>query len=154
VIRTVEQVNEKAVLVGNLLELELANQILSSTDTNVEDPLDSYYRQLKTNIEPLDKNGSEWAMIGKYVKNTHARTHRHYNLDVIDIFALERQGEAERCKAFEKLHNRQLLWHGSRTTNFVGILSQGLRIARRGKRTFPSFCCLLPFPLVRFAPTH
>jgi len=27
------------------------------------------------------------------------------------------------------LPNQQLLWHGSRTTNFTGILSQGLRIA-------------------------
>lgn len=27
------------------------------------------------------------------------------------------------------MHNRRLLWHGSRTTNFAGILSQGLRIA-------------------------
>ena len=27
------------------------------------------------------------------------------------------------------IHNKQLLWHGSRLTNFVGILSQGLRIA-------------------------
>lgn len=25
--------------------------------------------------------------------------------------------------------DRQLLWHGSRLTNWVGILSQGLRIA-------------------------
>ena len=25
--------------------------------------------------------------------------------------------------------NRMLLWHGSRLTNWVGILSQGLRIA-------------------------
>lgn len=27
------------------------------------------------------------------------------------------------------MENRKLLWHGSRTTNFVGILSEGLRIA-------------------------
>jgi poly [ADP-ribose] polymerase len=27
------------------------------------------------------------------------------------------------------MENRKLLWHGSRTTNYVGILSQGLRIA-------------------------
>ena len=27
------------------------------------------------------------------------------------------------------IDNKQLLWHGSRLTNFVGILSQGLRIA-------------------------
>ena len=36
-------------------------------------------------------------------------------------------GESERFQ--KSLHNQQLLWHGSRTTNFAGILSQGLRIA-------------------------
>jgi len=30
---------------------------------------------------------------------------------------------------FQQLKNHQLLWHGSRTTNYAGILSQGLRIA-------------------------
>ena len=37
-----------------------------------------------------------------------------------------RDGEAA---AFKDVGNRQLLWHGSRLTNWVGILSQGLRIA-------------------------
>ena len=39
---------------------------------------------------------------------------------------MERPGEAER---FVDKGNRQLLWHGSRLTNWAGILSQGLRIA-------------------------
>ena len=30
---------------------------------------------------------------------------------------------------FKDLGNRQLLWHGSRMSNWAGILSQGLRIA-------------------------
>ena len=42
---------------------------------------------------------------------------------------MDRQGEAQQFKRFKTLHNHQLLWHGSRTTNFAGILSQGLRIA-------------------------
>lgn len=29
----------------------------------------------------------------------------------------------------KKIGNNLLLWHGSRVSNFVGILSQGLRIA-------------------------
>lgn len=29
----------------------------------------------------------------------------------------------------KKIGNNMLLWHGSRVSNFVGILSQGLRIA-------------------------
>ena len=45
------------------------------------------------------------------------------------IFKIEREGESQRYKPFKQLRNRRLLWHGSRTTNFAGILSQGLRIA-------------------------
>lgn len=60
---------------------------------------------------------------------THGHTHSYYTLEVEDIYALDREGEAERARAYEKLHNRQLLWHGSRLTNWCGILSQGLRIA-------------------------
>jgi hypothetical protein len=33
------------------------------------------------------------------------------------------------CGCGRSLPNHQLLWHGSRTANFGGILSQGLRIA-------------------------
>jgi len=47
----------------------------------------------------------------------------------LQIFKVAREGEAKVYKPFRDLHNRMLLWHGSRTTNFAGILSQGLRIA-------------------------
>jgi len=44
---------------------------------------------------------------------------------------VEREGEKERFEAmgWASLPNHKLLWHGSRLTNYVGILSQGLRIA-------------------------
>jgi hypothetical protein len=45
------------------------------------------------------------------------------------IFRIDREGEKKRYKPFKELPNRKLLWHGSRATNFAGILSQGLRIA-------------------------
>ena len=41
---------------------------------------------------------------------------------------MSRKGEAKRFKPFKALPNRTLLWHGSRTTNFAGILSQVTRI--------------------------
>ena len=44
-------------------------------------------------------------------------------------FTIDRDGEMDRYKKYKDLHNRKLLWHGSRLTNFAGILSQGLRIA-------------------------
>lgn len=47
---------------------------------------------------------------------------------VEDIFRIKRTGEEDRFITVEQ-KNRRLLWHGSRTTNYGGILSQGLRIA-------------------------
>ena len=60
----------------------------------------------------------------QYVANTHGATHSQYSLEVLEVFRVDREGEEKRYKPFSKLHNKQLLWHGSRKTNFVGILSQ------------------------------
>uniref|UniRef100_A0A1X7UIB7 Poly [ADP-ribose] polymerase n=1 Tax=Amphimedon queenslandica TaxID=400682 RepID=A0A1X7UIB7_AMPQE len=57
---------------------------------------------------------------------THGKTHNTFKLEVEQIFEVKRDKEEEN---FKDVGNRQLLWHGSRLTNWVGILSQGLRIA-------------------------
>ncbi|XP_078256074.1 poly [ADP-ribose] polymerase 1 [Rhinoraja longicauda] len=80
-------------------------------------------------FEVVDKHTDEARIITDYVKNTHAATHNQYDLEVLEIFRVRRESEEQRFQPFSELHNRQLLWHGSRTTNFAGILSQGLRIA-------------------------
>ncbi|KOM54401.1 hypothetical protein LR48_Vigan10g029300 [Vigna angularis] len=67
--------------------------------------------------------------IEEYMKNTHAETHSNYTVDIVQIFRASREGEAERYRKFASTKNRMLLWHGSRLTNWTGILSQGLRIA-------------------------
>ena len=51
---------------------------------------------------------------------------------MIDVFRIARPFEKERFQQseFAKIHSdKRLLWHGSRCTNYGGILSQGLRIA-------------------------
>ena len=80
-------------------------------------------------IQVLPKDGEEFKMLEEYVTNTHAPTHSSYSLELMDVFKIERHDEAKRYKPFKKVPNRKLLWHGSRTTNYAGILSQGLRIA-------------------------
>merc|ERR1711994_754200 len=82
-----------------------------------------------TEIEVLEKSTEEFKVIEEYVKNTHASTHTQYSLEIAEGFKVARKGEAKRFKPFRALPNRMLLWHGSRVTNFAGILSQGLRIA-------------------------
>ncbi|KAI4898416.1 hypothetical protein NFI96_023073 [Prochilodus magdalenae] len=48
-------------------------------------------------------------------------------MTVLDVFSVDREGERDHF--LSQLHNRTLLWHGSRLSNWVGILSQGLRVA-------------------------
>lgn len=129
-LKSLEQVESLRQMLDSLLEIECAYSLLKTEDDKEHaNPLDKHYDQLKTNLEPLDKASDEFSLLKKYVKNTHAKTHQMYDLEIIDIFKVSRQGESRRYKPFKKLHNRKLLWHGSRLSNFAGILSHGLKIA-------------------------
>lgn len=94
-----------------------------------KNPIDSFHESLNTKITPLDKASDEFTTVSEYVKNTHAKTHRNYGLEIVEVFKVKRKGEKDRYKKYSGLHNRRLLWHGSRITNWGGILAQGLRIA-------------------------
>ena len=123
-----ELINLKIKMLDSLLEIEIAYNILKKSNED-EDPVDVHYSSLNTDINPISKDCDEFKMVCEYVKNTHAKTHSNYNLDVEEVFDVSRKGEKQRYRPFKDLHNRKLLWHGSRSTNYVGILSQGLRIA-------------------------
>ncbi len=58
---------------------------------------------------------------------------------ISQVYKLNRHGESSKYKQFKTFDNRLLLWHGSRTTNYAGILSQGLRIA---PSEAPSVCTM------------
>ena len=116
-------------MLNNLLEIEIAFNLLKSNSDKLEDPVDLHYKKLKCKMEVLDQNCDEFKKIIEYVKNTHAKTHSSFKLLVQDVFKISREGEDLAFDKFKSLHNKKLLWHGSRLTNFAGILSQGLRIA-------------------------
>ncbi|CAK1604001.1 unnamed protein product [Parnassius mnemosyne] len=125
----VEAIKNKTEMLDNLLEIEIAYNLMKTDEDDSVTPIESHYLKLKAEIAPLDKKSPEYELIMEYVKTTHAATHSTYTLDVEEVFKVVREGEDKRYKPFKKLHNRRLLWHGSRVTNFAGILSQGLRIA-------------------------
>uniref|UniRef100_A0A3B4A191 Poly [ADP-ribose] polymerase n=1 Tax=Periophthalmus magnuspinnatus TaxID=409849 RepID=A0A3B4A191_9GOBI len=129
-LNNLDYIQAKVQMLDNLLDIEVAYSLLrGGAQDNDNDPIDINYEKLKTKIEVVDKATQEAEVIMQYVKNTHAATHNTYTLEVEEIFKINREGERQRYRPFEELHNRQLLWHGSRTTNYAGILSQGLRIA-------------------------
>jgi len=134
VINTAPALKKKLEMLEALGEIEIAQKLIKETKKEIHtvNPLDQQFASLKLNkLEPLDKLSDRFKLIEQYVKNTHGATHSGYNLVIDEVFDLDRQGEADRFvdSGFNNLHNRRLLWHGSRLTNYVGILSQGLRIA-------------------------
>ncbi|ETE69570.1 Poly [ADP-ribose] polymerase 1 [Ophiophagus hannah] len=122
-LNNLDYIKTKVEMLDNLLDIEVAYSLLrSGSQDGDKDPIDVNYEKLKTNIQVVDKDSEEAKIIKQYVKNTHASTHNAYDLKVMEIFKIERDGEYQRYEPFRDLHNRQLLWHGSRTTNFAGIL--------------------------------
>ncbi|KAH3770057.1 poly [ADP-ribose] polymerase 2-like [Dreissena polymorpha] len=124
-ITTKQEVKNKIALLEALDDIEIAIKMLKEGDMS-ENPVDRHYHALKCDMEPVDATSEEYTMINQYLQNTHATTHNQYSMKILDMFCLDKHGEA---KQFNDVGNRLLLWHGSRLTNWVGILSQGLRIA-------------------------
>ncbi|XP_018568768.1 poly [ADP-ribose] polymerase [Anoplophora glabripennis] len=127
ILRDSEVIKQKLEMLDSLTEMEIAYNLMKSSGS--EHTVDSYYKQLNTEIDVLDRESEEFTIIQEYVTNTHAATHSSYTLEIEEVYIVKREGEDKRFKPFRKLHNHKLLWHGSRVTNFAGILSQGLRIA-------------------------
>lgn len=137
-----DAITKEVAMLDTLTDMEVANTIMKATtkskDGTSVSRLDQQFKDLKLKeLTPLDKKSTEYTELQKLLLNTSSDAHGlRYRLQ--DIFRVERPGEAERYeKSIKKLKDRQtfLLWHGSRTTNYGGILSQGLRIAPPGKQT-------------------
>lgn len=129
VIKDEDDFKLKIKMLEALQDIEIASRLVGF-DIDSDESLDEKYKKLKCDISPLPRQSEDYRVIEKYLQSTHAPTHKDWVLEVEEVFSLEREGEFDKFKPFrEKLKNRMLLWHGSRLTNFVGILSQGLRIA-------------------------
>ncbi|KAF4318885.1 hypothetical protein G195_007808, partial [Phytophthora kernoviae 00238/432] len=91
--------------------------------------LDAQYNLLNIKLEPLPETIDEFKTIERYVETTHAPTHVQYKLRIKSVLRLARPNEEEFKDVFQSVNNHKLLWHGSRLSNVVGILSKGLRVA-------------------------
>lgn len=128
IIDSKEKLKEKLELVQTLGDIQIAAEIANKVDDLDDDlnELDAKYKMMKCSIESMDKNSKEFKDLLKTVDTTHGSTH-HFKIKVEEIFKINREGEEARFN--KKVGNRKLLWHGSRFSNWGGILSQGLRIA-------------------------
>lgn len=132
VITTNAMLKREIELLESLADMKDAAQILKvKKDDDDVHPLDRQFQGLGLEeMTPLAPTSTEFTELKNYLCESVGATHGT-NYHVENIFRIERQGEIQRFKnEFGDVpQDRRLLWHGSRCTNFAGILSQGLRIA-------------------------
>lgn len=134
IISNTQMLKTEVELLESLSDMKDAALIMKLDKAGDDDvhPLDKQFQGLKLDeMTPLDPASTEFSHLEEYLMKTRGSTHVA-NYEIEAIFRIERQGELDRLrqsKFAKPTKNRRLLWHGSRATNFGGILSQGLRIA-------------------------
>ncbi|TNV79748.1 hypothetical protein FGO68_gene2208 [Halteria grandinella] len=126
-IKNLDMVKQKLDLIQNLIDIKIAHKIIKQgrkAKGPKVNPLDEKYAQLNCQLTTLKSTQDEFKMIETYLNHTK----EHNKVKILDIFKVDRPEEAKKYNP-KKLGNKMLLWHGSRFSNFGGILSQGLRIA-------------------------
>jgi poly [ADP-ribose] polymerase len=121
-------------LLGTLSDMKDATEIMKMErkSTNAIHPLDRQFHRLGLQVlSPVSQNTQEFKHIKNYLNRSRGAAH-NMTFDIKTIFCVQREGESKKFvdSHFAKIKSdRRLLWHGSRVTNYGGILSQGLRIA-------------------------
>ncbi|KAI3564321.1 poly polymerase catalytic domain-containing protein [Fusarium oxysporum f. sp. albedinis] len=133
IIRDENLLKKEIELLQSLPDMQVAADLMK-IDRKTRDSIHPLNRQFQglglAEMTRLDDKSSEFGYLMKYLNNSGGAAHK-MTYTIKDIFRIERLGERKRFdkSEFSKIpSNRRLLWHGSRSTNFAGILSQGLRI--------------------------
>ncbi|KAK7432342.1 hypothetical protein QQZ08_000904 [Neonectria magnoliae] len=134
IIRDETMLKKEIELLESLSDMKDAADIMK-IDRKTKDTVHQLDRQFMglglEEMTPLDRDSNEFTHLANYLNESRGSTH-NVNYAIQDIFRIERHGETKRFdeSPYAKINSdRRLLWHGSRCTNFGGILSQGLRIA-------------------------
>lgn len=130
------QVNKELARLKLLSEITQTYKILLGAKLRQQEmhPLDYCRAALQVSLSPLHADSQEKALLTKYFfHGVHKNNRKRYV--VSNIFRVDRKGEKERlAELLEreptlKQKPTHLLWHGTKRTNLMGIMAQGLRIA-------------------------
>jgi hypothetical protein len=123
-IESSETVAKKQKLLEALMDISIATDMSETADA-AADPVVAQYRGLNCGLTPLDAKSKTFKLISSYMSNQAGR----FKVKLDTAFQVARAGEDAQFETQKSLGNLALLWHGSGLANYVGILSQGLRIA-------------------------
>jgi poly [ADP-ribose] polymerase len=91
------------------------------------------YGKLDATLTHIDDRYT-YKLIESYMDTNIGDTH-NTRLRIVDIFEIDKPSEKQAYRKWDSLHNKQLLWHGTRLANAVGILSCGFKLNPTGVHT-------------------
>ena len=125
IMKNEEQVKDKIRMLEAISDMKITTKLLDQEgDDDNTAALDQNYKKLGCSIKTVGRSTPDYKLLEEYFENTKGSFQK---VKVGDIYEVNRQSETTNYR--KEIGNDMLLWHGSRITNFVGILSQGLRIA-------------------------
>lgn len=129
-LNTREILNKKYEMLSDMQQMKITYNILQENPDERQNTVDIHYRRLSAVVEitDLDKECDEYKEIDCYVTNTILGDVQRGRPQLLDVFKISRHGENERFAPYENTPNRKLLFHGTRLTNIVGIMTNGLKI--------------------------
>lgn len=114
------QIDRCAELIDVMKNTKIANQIIKKSPN-----ISTIYEGIDADITWCS-DPAQRVMIADFVMGTKAKTHQ-YDLEVLEIFCVNKYVK-DPGNLFYSTSNHMLLAHGSRMSNFMGILSTGLRV--------------------------
>jgi len=125
-----ELLDKKVEMLNVLTDIEIAISMQAQKQTAAETALDPHpadenYSKLNATLDYVEPGSKEWKFINLYIDATAAQ---HRKPKLLDVFRLDRNGEAKRFAAHDDIDHRKLLWHGTNVAVVAAICKTGLRI--------------------------
>lgn len=130
IIRDTDSLQERYDMCDMLIDIVSTDETMRKIETaqpkkkTVPNPVDQHYLSLNAELSELDKNSAMFQDILTYFQKTKDTP----SAKLLDVFTVNRQGEAQRFSSFDNLDNRRLLFHGTNVCVAPAILTTGLRI--------------------------
>jgi hypothetical protein len=89
-------------------------------------PIDYCISAMNLSIDVIQRDTNEFSLLNKYINSSN-----NNSKNIKNIFKIHRKGEAENMEQWKAVPNHTLLFYGSKVFNFIGILSNGLKVAQK-----------------------
>lgn len=104
-----------------------------TTDDEDKFDIDAHKDLFRMNLAKISDSGKDFDRINKMFKETRNNMHTSRNLKLVNVYAVEDVKGKEAYEAAQKKYgNVRELWHGTKASNVLSILTKGLFVPNAG----------------------